>query len=402
LASNNPHIIVDEQSKTPVKKDTFTDDDLTIIETEFQDKIEVIPRRYEDEIKTREYVGYIVLSNNVILIKPKIPGIGFLNMLRYALELPELGKEHPELTKGENYYDILVRFVFLELEKILQRGLYTGYKNYEDNLTCVRGKILFKEHLIVNHNINDKMYCSFSEVSSDIIENRIIKYTLFYLSHCYFQEDTIDAQLIRYYKRLDEVNLVSITGDCFKSIEYTPLNQHYRPILTLCELLLRDSALDEEIGEKTSISFLINMNKLFEEFVGNLLEKRLYEYQVELQKTEHPEKSGEGLIIKLDIMISHNSIPLFIIDTKYQKMSGTPEASHLEQLSYYSNTTHIKNCALVYVGKSQTRRYDLKEDIAIHIVSFDMAAQNQVEFKSKCDEFINEIREILDSLINKN
>lgn len=107
-----------------------------------------------------------------------------------------------------------------------------------------------------------------------------------------------------------------------------PLNQHYRPILTVCELLLRDSALDEEIGEKTSISFLINMNKLFEEFVGNLLEKRLYEYQVELQKTEHPEKSGEGLIIKLDIMISRNGIPLFIIDTKYQQMSGIPEASH--------------------------------------------------------------------------
>jgi hypothetical protein len=58
-----------------------------------------------------------------MVIKPKIPGIGFLNMLRYALGLPELGKEHPELTKGENYYDILVRFVFLELEKILQRGL---------------------------------------------------------------------------------------------------------------------------------------------------------------------------------------------------------------------------------------------------------------------------------------
>lgn|GEM_PF-1385162 len=343
-----------------------------------------------------------MLSNNVIVIKPKIPGIGFLNMLRYALELPELGKEHPELTEGENYYDILVRFVFLELEKILQRGLYTGYKNYDDNLLCVRGKILFKEHLIVNHNINDKMYCSFSEVSSDITENRIIKYTLFYLSHCYFLEDTIDAQLIRYYKRLGEVNLVSITTDYFKSIEYTPLNQHYKPILTLCELLLRDSALDEEIGQKTSISFLINMNKLFEEFVGNLLEKRLYEYQIELQKTEHPEKSGEGLIIKLDIMISSNGMPLFIIDTKYQEMSGRPEASHLEQLSLYSNTTHIKNCALVYVGKSQTCRYDLKEDIIIHILSLDLAAQNQDEFNTKCDDLIDEIRKIVQSLNNVN
>jgi hypothetical protein len=249
-------VIVDERSKQPVKKDTFTDDELTIIETEFQDKIEIIPRRNEDEIRTREYVGYIVLSNNVIVIKPKIPGIGFLNMLRYALELPELGKEHPELTKGENYYDILVRFVFFGIWKYIAER--TGYKNYENNLSCVPGKILFKEHFIVNHNINDKMYCSFSEVSSYIIENRIIKYTLFYLSHCYFLEYTIDAQLIRYYKRLDEVNLVSITSDYFKSIEYTPFNQHYRSILTLCELLLRDSALDEEIGEKI---MKINMSK---------------------------------------------------------------------------------------------------------------------------------------------
>jgi hypothetical protein len=82
-------------------------------------------------------------------------------------------------------------------------------------------------------------------------------------------------------------------------------------------------------------------------------------------------------------------------------MSGTPEASHFEQVTYYSNTTHIKNCALVYVGKSQSRCIDLKEDIVIHNVSFDMEAQNQDEFKIKCDDFINEIRKILDSLVNK-
>jgi 5-methylcytosine-specific restriction endonuclease McrBC regulatory subunit McrC len=136
--SNNPPIIVDEHSKAVLNKDTFTDEEISIIETKFRDKIEIVSKRSNDEIRTREYVGYIVLPNNVIVIKPKIPGIGFLNMLRYALELPELGEEYPELTKGEHYYDILVRFLFLELEKILQMGLHTGYKNCDDNAVFVR------------------------------------------------------------------------------------------------------------------------------------------------------------------------------------------------------------------------------------------------------------------------
>src|SRR6476646_3102450 len=191
------------------------------------------------------------------------------------------------------------------------------------------------------------------------------------------------------------------TTDHFKSIEYTPLNQHYKTILRLCELLLRDSALDEEIGEKTAISFLINMNKLFEEFVGNLLEKRFEDYHVELQKTEHPEKTGRRLIIKLDIMVSRNGIPLFIIDTKYQKFSGNAEVSHLELLCLYSNTTHIKNCALVYIGKSRTPPYDLEEDITVHIILFDLEAENEDAFKYKCDDFIHEIRKVINSLIDK-
>jgi 5-methylcytosine-specific restriction enzyme subunit McrC len=401
LVSNNPPIIVYEQSKNAYPKDTFEDEEIRIVETEFENKIEIIPRRTEDELRTHEYVGYIVLPNNVIVIKPKIPGTGFVNMLRYSLDLPELGQEHPELTKGEDYYDILVRFLFLGLEDILQRGLNTGYKNNDDNLMCVRGKILFKEHLTMNHNNNDKIFCSFSEMSSDIIENRIIKYTLWHLSHLpYFSDNTIDAQLIRYYNRLDEVNLVPITTDDFRSIEYTPLNHHYRSVLMLCELLLRDSALDEEIGEKTAISFLINMNKLFEEFIGNLLNNRLDEYEVELQKTEYPEirRTGRSLRVKIDIIINRNGIPIFVMDTKYQSFSGRPEEGHLAQLSYYSDTEHVKDCALVYEGKPKSVQYDLKGDIRVHIVTFDLGAQNEYEFNRTCDDFINKVRNILYSL----
>ncbi len=49
----------------------------------------------------------------------------------------------------ENYYDIVVLFFLKELEKLLYQGLKTGFEGYEDNLSCIRGKILFKEHLLI-------------------------------------------------------------------------------------------------------------------------------------------------------------------------------------------------------------------------------------------------------------
>ena len=93
------------------------------------------------------------------------------------------------------------------------------------------------------------------------------------------------------------------------------------------------------------------------------LTKRLEEYDVELQRTEHPEKSRKRLIIYLDIMICRKGTPLFIVDTKYQQFSGEAEVRHLEQLSLYSNTTHVKDCALVYVRESQIVPYRLEECI---------------------------------------
>ena len=93
----------------------------------------------------------------------------------------------------------------------------------------------------------------------------------------------------------------------------------------------------------------------------------------------------------------------FLLHTKYQETPAKPPDSHLAQLSLYSNTTHVKNCLLIYVGKSQTPpSYPMEGDIIVHVISFDLAALNEKEFKSKCDDFMNEIKKILDSLHNKN
>ena len=151
-------------------------------------------------------------------------------MVKYALQLPELKSEEFEISEENNYYDILVLFLFQQLDTLIQRGLNTDYKIYEENLTKVKGKILFKENLAINFNRPDKIFCSFSETSQDILENQIIKYIIYHLSQCYFVDESINVKLINYLNQLDSISIVPISLDSFSTIEYTPLNEHYRTI----------------------------------------------------------------------------------------------------------------------------------------------------------------------------
>jgi len=240
-------------------------------------------------------------------------------------------------------------------------------------------------------------------LTSDILENRIIKYTLYYLLQGYFLDKTIDTKILNNYNRLEQIKLVPISSESFKKIEYTPLNEQYKPILTLCELLLRDSSLDEEIlGKKTAISFLVDMNVLFEKFVVRLFEEKIKnaELEVEEQKVKYADILTKDLQLKLDILLSYKKNPFLILDTKYKKFEDSPEISHVAQLTLYSNSTGVKNCCLIYAGKGKERihTYILHHDIKLHILSFDLEALNRYEFEEKCNDFITSSKLLISSI----
>jgi 5-methylcytosine-specific restriction enzyme subunit McrC len=385
-------IIVTEYCRPELVEKKFTEEERLIVDTDFKNKLEIVPRfDGQHEIKTQQYVGYIILPDHQIYIKPKIPNLSFINMVKYALDLPDIRPEYFSAKEEQNYIDILVLFLLDEVEVLIQKGLYMNYINYDDNLNCVRGKILFKENLIHNHDRIDKIFCSFSELTQDIIENQIIKYTLYHLSMVQFIDNSINTRLVEYYKKLDQIELVNISASSFNSIHFTPLNEQYKPIISLCELLLRDSSLGT-IGDITSLSFLINMDLLFQEFVGNLLRKELGESNVSLQKTESID-IHESLELVLDIKILYNNISTLILDTKYEQHPGKkPRPEHVHQMVSYSVGTGIKQCGLVYVGNIPTRTDHLKQAINLFTLSLNISVSTKQQFEENCSLFIKEIK----------
>jgi hypothetical protein len=130
-----------------------------------------------------------------------------------------------------------------------------------------------------------------------------------------------------------------------------------------------ESSLDlENIGDKTAISFTIDMSKLFEAFVANLLIERLGEKNVKIQQTEYPEVNSNKLKVRLDIEVLQNGKPAVILDTKYKEYAGEPDIADVAQLTLYSVSTDIKNCVLIYVGNFPRQFFPLKQNIQLYVL----------------------------------
>jgi hypothetical protein len=57
---------------------------------------------------------------------------------------------------------------------------------------------------------------------------------------------------------------------------------------------------------------------------------------------------------------------------------------------------------LIYPGKSGVKFYPLEEGITVYMISVDLTAQDESEFEKKCDDFTNNIENIIYSLHRKN
>lgn len=381
----------------------FTEEEEKIIDNEFKDKIKLLYKSGNRcFIESQQFVGYIILPNHIINIKPKVTGISFINMVKYALNLPELKIPEIRLKEINNYYHILVLFLLEELEILFQKGLNSGYVQHDDNINTVRGKVLFKEHINSNSFRQDRIYCSFSELSIDTLENKIIKYTIYSLCHCHFNDRDIESKLLSCYKKLDGITLNSISHDIFQSIQYTPHNNHYRNIITLCELILKDSSVDDElIGEKTVKSFLIDMNKLFEKFVTNLLRERLVDYNIESQMTSYADTAEKAFKLIPDIIIKNTTGRLLLVlDTKYKKLDKSPESGDRDQVTAYSLFMKVRDIGLLYSGRKSDEDLvaspiSLKQQINLHLLMFNLKAYTESEFEQKCSNFIKDLSNVL-------
>ena len=300
-------------------------------------------------VTASSYVGSINVGGLQVLVRPKIP-------LRNLFLLLEVGLRdrdwHDEAVRYETTLDLLpalVSFFARTTETTLARGLYHSYREHNDRLVAMRGRVDIRRQL-AQPGVVVPIHCKFTEFTADLIENSYLKAAVSRALRVAGVQPIDRRRLMQHLVTLEDVDHVRHHHVDHDRVVFTRLNEHYRPALRLAQLVLANLTLQDAIGETQASSFMVDMNKLFERFVTERL-KRALRGRLDV-KSQHSDRLDEErtVTIRPDLLFRLRGSPKFVADIKYKLTDDAAggRTSDYYQLLAYTTALDVAEGVLIY------------------------------------------------------
>jgi 5-methylcytosine-specific restriction enzyme subunit McrC len=243
------------------------------------------------------------------------------------------------------------------LEKLIKMGFDREYISEKDEIATIRGKIDFQESIKKFSLNNAKAICEYDNLSYNILQNQIIKTTIYSLIRSKLIEKEIEEKLVKVYRHFNEIDSINLNSLIFDKVRIHRNNSFYGFIINICELIYQNVIIDETEGKRKFKDFYRDekvMARVFENFVRNFYRKEQNQYKVKSEIINWKIKVLEGLEenlpnMKTDITLESETSKT-IIDTKYYKKafsnfydSQTFHSYNMYQINSYLNQTENQN-----------------------------------------------------------
>ncbi|MCA9922754.1 MAG: hypothetical protein KC421_10290, partial [Anaerolineales bacterium] len=158
---------------------------------------------------------------------------------------------------------------------------------------------------------------------------------------------------------------------------YTRLNEDYRPMHVLCRFFLEHSGPTHITGHHHMKPFLVNMPRLFEQFVAAWLQHHLpAPWRLSIQESVHVGKHNE-LRFDIDLVLyDENGRSYAVLDTKYKKAS-TLDPADIHQIITYAHAKKAPRAILIYPALPEAPLQVQFGDTTLETVSFSLAEDLQ-------------------------
>ena len=341
-----------------------------------------------NDLRAQNYVGIITTRKGTVLeILPKVDLSDddgnektneiFLNMLRTwrGLNEAQFSQSSINTLQRFNMLEAFIRLFLDNLVSLTQRGIAKHYQAAEDNLACLKGRLLFPQHLHNNLTNQARFYVRFDEFSADRPANRLIHSTIHKLMLVVRQPQN---QQLLYQLRLcfDEIPLSRQWQTDWDRHRIDRTMQHYNSVMQWVGLFLFGYGLTTFQGKHVNQSLLFPMEEVFEDFVTYHFRKYQNQFSVKPQGPREPLAQLNGKIdafqMKPDISLMSSGRVIYILDTKWKRINernddpvkhGIRQADMYQLYSYgksYSEKHSCKKVALIY---PRTNKFKLKEHL---------------------------------------
>lgn len=305
------------------------------------------------DVKASHFIGAIWFDEEEgipVIVKPKIKHVDYLSMLtivlagnhlcpvreflQYELDKPLIDAENslPDMT-------ILQVIIFLRLlNEFCRRDLKRSHVAYEENLTGkIKGKIIVTQNTRRNtcRGRMDRVYCRYQTFDMDNLYNQILKRALWLCFRIISGRASLEPVLGVWARQCDaalsQVSLKNITLRDFDSCRYHGFNKRYKELHGLARMIILNKKVypdseNENTGNKM-VPFYLNMNFLFEKYVGIILKKMKLEIicsnkDIDVQEKNENVKYKTKITIRPDYIGKYKGLPEgkqgLVVDAKYK------------------------------------------------------------------------------------
>ena len=329
------------------------------------------------EVGPTTKVGVATIAGLTVRITPKVEIRRILFLLGYARS-PGWREETVALTEVPDLLPALAGAFADQAERAVEQGLLQGYTQIDDSLTVLRGRLREQDQLRQRFGIAIPLLVRFDDHSTDIAENRLLRAAAETLLRLPLIATSVRVRLRRLRGLLAAVTPV-VPGAPLPAWSPSRLNARYHITLWLAEMILRGNAVDQVSGDIRLGGFLIDMAKVFEDFVTAALSQafRVHSGWCRPQDRHHLDVSAD-VVMKPDLVWYLGGQPAAVIDAKYkaEKPAGFPDAD-LYQMLAYCTALGLGDGHLVYArGNEKEVIHEIRNvGVRVHAHTLELAAE---------------------------
>ena len=308
-------------------------------------------------VRASSFVGTLVVDGVRLLIRPKIAPENLFLLLEPGLPAQAWQQAAFEYDVSSDLLTSMVSFFVHTMESTLGRGVLRSYRSVYETSVALRGRLDIPGQLRTT-GVLSPVACAYDDFTEDILENQVLRAAVRLASRVPGIKPYDRQRLLRQLSALDGVTDVHVTHETFDAIQINRLNRHYSEALRLADMLISNFSLTDSFGFTSASSFMIDMNDLFQRFVGERLRRELrHKLDVDV---EHPIYLGIGNSVRMrpDLLfreVGKKNI-VYVGDVKYKIASdGTGQSSDYYQLLAYTTALNLYSGILIYCKPTDSK-----------------------------------------------